>query len=130
MSSRADGETASSSPAPIAGPATLAADHVVTSAPIAASASSPASPASADFDAGWYIAVPMPATSASTRTTANVSANASPTNAAPHRSSAPTMSVRRDQRSASAPNSGASTIAGRKSASSTRLTAHGERNFS
>ena len=76
-SSSDDGESASNSTVASAGPATLAADQTVTSAPIATSARGPARPASADFAAGWYSAVPIPATSASARIAANEPAKAS-----------------------------------------------------
>ena len=54
-------------------------------------------------------------------------ANASATNAAQRRRSAVTTSVRREWRSARAPKSGPSAIAGMNSASRTALTAHAER---
>jgi hypothetical protein len=52
-SSNAEGESASNRPVASAGPATLAADQIVTSAPIAVSPRGPARAASADFAAGW-----------------------------------------------------------------------------
>ena len=70
--------------------------------------------------------VPMPASSASSTVGTKPSTRKMPAKAAARITSATTMQPRRDQRSAAAPNTGPSNMAGATSASSTRPIAHGE----
>ena len=77
-------------------------------------------------DAGLNRPVPTPASRASPTVAAKLSTSAMPRNATPRTTSARIRQFRRDQRSAAAPNTGPSSMAGTKSASRMRLIAHAE----
>ena len=70
--------------------------------------------------------VPIPASRANATVASKLPTSATPPKATALITSAITVHQRRDQRSAAAPTTGPSSIAGTTSASSTRLTAHGE----
>jgi len=77
--------------------------------------------------AGVNSPVPIPARTASASVPAKPSTATMPAKAIARTRSATTRQVRRDQRSAAAPNTGPSNIAGARSAMRMRLIAHGER---
>src|SRR2546423_8622617 len=81
---------------------------------------------SADRDDGVKRAVPTPARRAREKVAANPSTATISPKATARRASAAIMHCRRDQRSDAAPKIGPRNIAGRSSASKTRLIAHGE----
>jgi hypothetical protein len=77
-------------------------------------------------DAGLNRPVPAPASRASPTVAAKLSTSATPRNAAARTTSETIRQLRRDQRSAAAPNTGPSSMAGTRSARRTRLIAHAE----
>ena len=76
--------------------------------------------------AGVNSAVPAPARSASATVGTKPSTKTMPTNATARITSATTAHMRRDQRSATAPNTGPRSIGATRSAISTMLIAHGD----
>jgi len=70
--------------------------------------------------------VPTPAKTAKATVAVKLSTTAMPMNAATRRTSAATAHQRRDQRSAMAPKTGPSSIAGSRSAPKMMLMAHGD----
>lgn len=121
------GPPSSNATAASAGPAVKPRSAIAPYREVAAGTSSSSTrlgrPASA---AGVNRAVPVPASAARASVAPKESTSATPMKATARIMSAATTQVRRDQRSATAPKNGPSSIAGSRSASSTRLIAQGE----